>query len=75
MVYPNPFTDKIWVTNAEAVSRITIVNLIGQVVFSVEPADDDIVEITSKSMSNGVYLMVLYSNNGQKQIKKIVKNN
>ena len=75
MVYPNPFTDKIWVTNAEAVSRITIVNLIGQVVFSVEPAGDDIVEITSKSMSNGIYLMVMYSNNGQKQIKKIVKNN
>ncbi len=72
-VYPNPFTSSITLENVPSlVERIQVVDVVGNVVESVEnPASS--LELGA-SLSTGTYFIYLYSVNGV-QVEKVVKLN
>jgi hypothetical protein len=70
-VYPNPFSDNIIVSNAEGVNRVIITNLIGQVVMDM-PLNSD--KINTSNLSKGVYIVIFQGNNGERVVRKMVKN-
>lgn len=69
-VYPNPFSNFIEVSNEQHISRVVITNLIGQVVFD-EPMTQT--RLNTSNLSNGVYLVVFQTNNGERIVRKMVK--
>jgi hypothetical protein len=70
-VYPNPFNNEIRIANAENVSRITITNLIGQVVMDMPYRGET--TINTSDLNNGLYLVVFQSANGQRVVRKMIK--
>ncbi len=70
-VYPNPFTNEIRIANAENVTRITITNLIGQVVVDMPYRGET--TINTSNLNNGLYLVVFQSENGQRVVRKMIK--
>ena len=70
-VYPNPFSNEIFVRNAEGVNRVIITNLIGQVVMDM-PLNSE--TINTSNLSKGVYLVIFQGNNGERVVRKMVKN-
>ena len=68
--YPNPFRDEIRVSNASEVKRVVITNLIGQQVMDVRLADS---VIPTSSLPQGVYLVTFFGSNGERTVKKMVK--
>jgi hypothetical protein len=69
--YPNPFNNEIRIANAENVSRITITNLIGQVVMDMPYRGET--TINTSDLNNGLYLVVFQSANGQRVVRKMIK--
>lgn len=70
-VYPNPFNNEIRIANAENVARITITNLIGQVVMDMPYRGET--TINTSDLNNGLYLVVFQSANGQRVVRKMIK--
>ena len=68
--YPNPFRDEIRVSNASEVKRVVITNLIGQQVMDVRLADS---VIPTSSLPQGVYLVTFFGSNGERTVRKMVK--
>lgn len=68
VVYPNPFGDFIAIGNAGNVS-VSIYNALGQKIY----ADPEIERIDTSGFSSGLYLLEI-EKNGQKTIRKIIKN-
>jgi hypothetical protein len=71
-VYPNPFTNEIFVENAENVSRVVITNVIGQVVVDM-PVNSTSKTINTTNLNNGVYLVTFQANNGERLVRKMIK--
>jgi uncharacterized repeat protein (TIGR02543 family) len=72
-VYPNPFSNFITVANAEMVTRVVITNLIGQVVMDVNLTGSDKTTLLTGNLIRGIYLIVFQTENGEKVIRKMVK--
>jgi len=72
-VYPNPFSNFITVANAEMVTRVVITNLIGQVVMDINLTGTDKTTILTGNLIRGIYLIVFQAENGEKVIRKMVK--
>jgi hypothetical protein len=71
-VYPNPFNNFITLSNAEMVTRVVITNIIGQVVMDV-PMNGSQKTIDTNNLSNGIYLITFQANNGERVIRKMIK--
>ncbi|MDD2550218.1 MAG: Ig-like domain-containing protein [Bacteroidales bacterium] len=71
--YPNPFTSTLYVDNVENASRVTIINLIGQQVMSVNLTNTNRAEISTSNLPSGVYLVTIVNNQGQKAVRKMIK--
>ncbi len=69
--YPNPFTNNITITNAENVQRVVITNLVGQQVMNVSLNGET--EVNTAELSKGVYLITFVANNGDRLVKKMIK--
>jgi uncharacterized repeat protein (TIGR02543 family) len=72
-VYPNPFRNSITLENAKGVSRVVIVNLIGQKVLEIQLSGNDRITIPTTELVNGIYMMQFIGENGEKIIRKMVK--
>jgi M6 family metalloprotease-like protein len=72
-VYPNPFSGSINLENVDDVERVTLTNLIGQtiIVLNLKGTSQEI--IPTDKLSNGIYLITLHGINGQKLVRKIIK--
>lgn len=74
-LYPNPVKDKlnISITNVDlSGTTISIYNVSGQVVYSSKVISNDILEINTTNLSNGVYVVKMINNNNQ-YISKFIK--
>lgn len=74
-LYPNPFVDYISISNAESVDRITILNIIGEVVLKAQLASDQYHQIDVRSLCRGSYVILLDSKAGAQRVVKMVKAN
>jgi len=71
-LYPNPFNQIINIENADAINRIIIYNIIGNVVINkkVSSSPRHVIEIV---LPSGVYLFTLITNDGEKISKRMIK--
>jgi len=72
-VYPNPFSNSISLKNADKANRVVITNLIGQVLLDVKLNGSERETIKVEGLAVGVYLMNIYSENGDKVVYKMIK--
>ncbi len=72
MVYPNPVTDVLTISNKAQLSEVVIVNLLGQTVIS-QKAGADKVTVNTASLQNGTYILKVYTTEGGSASVKIVK--
>jgi len=69
-VYPNPFTDVINISDVSQVKSVSIIDLAGRVVKTVE-SPSSVLQLGD--LNHGMYLTVLYMKDGSKQIFKVIK--
>lgn len=69
--YPNPFSNQIYISNAELVARVDVLNVTGQTLISVKIDDENI--ISASALLNGVYLVKFTGKNGESVTRKMIK--
>jgi hypothetical protein len=71
VLYPNPFTNEINISNSSNVKSVQIMNATGQkakeVIFTGKP-------ISTGELSSGIYFVVIESITGEKVVHKMIKN-
>jgi len=72
-VYPNPMENRLTISNSENIQRIEIVNVVGRKVIVVENESMSTIKINTADIESGIYLLNLYSKDGSKTVKRIIK--
>jgi len=73
ILYPNPFSSSITLNNASGVSRLIVTNIIGQRVMDMQLPGSERITIPTDGLTKGVYLMVFEAGNGERMVKKMIK--
>ena len=70
VLYPNPFTNEIYISNPESVKSIEIRNIVGQKIkeFALQGKS-----IPTKELLNGVYFITLENFTGERSVYKMIK--
>ncbi len=63
-LYPNPAQDHVTVTSTQPMTRVTVTNYVGQVVYTSELFEATTVELNTSSYQTGVYLVKIDTDNG-----------
>lgn len=71
-VYPNPANSVFTVSSANAIDNITVVNALGQSVYTAAPGTNG-VSVDASTFAKGIYT-VLVSSNGQTTASKVAVN-
>lgn len=71
--YPNPFSHTLWLDNVQNARRVVVVNLIGQQVVNLELNGDSRVSLPTEKLPNGVYLLSIEGNDGERTVRKVIK--
>jgi hypothetical protein len=70
-VYPNPASDELTIkSNGDVISSISIVDVVGKVLFAVANLNSEIENIDISSFSAGIYFVNINNNLTKKIIKK-----
>jgi len=72
-VYPNPVRDILVVKNTTEIDRVVITNLSGQQMQHLNMAPTHKVNLNTAGLSNGFYIVTVYSNRQIVGVKKIMK--
>lgn len=72
MIYPNPANKEINVS-VENMTKVTVYNSIGQMVFA-QDASSDVMTISTESMTNGIYYVTIETSEGTTSTQKVVVN-
>ncbi len=72
-VFPNPFSSSITLNNASGVSRLIVTNIIGQQVMDMQLSGSERITIPTDGLTRGIYLMVFEAENGERVIRRMVK--
>ena len=72
MVYPNPVTDVLIISGETNVTKVNVVNLLGQSVISQEVNAEE-VSVNMASLNAGTYFVQVYAENGAMTSFKVVK--
>ncbi len=72
-IFPNPVNNILHIENINAVKRISIKNITGQIIRDFEMNGQNKVEITTKDMEQGCYIISFKGNNNYIEVKKIIK--
>lgn len=70
MVYPNPFSDVLNVSNIKDVRSMQITDVSGKVVRTFEKPST---QVNLRELSSGMYMVVLQMNDGSRQTIKVIK--
>jgi len=73
-VYPNPFTDQLYVVNAEQFDSFSICDILGKTLIQANLKKDETDVVNTGSLKNGMYFMKLSSEQKSK-VFKVVKQN
>lgn len=69
-VYPNPVADALTVSYNEAITQVTVINMLGQIVIS-QKANADKVEVDTSKLQNGSYILKVATVTGTATVKII----
>lgn len=70
-IFPNPFSNYINIDNPDVVKRVIITNIVGQVVMNKLINGNGTINTTE--LGNGLYLITIEAHNGERSIRKMVK--
>jgi uncharacterized repeat protein (TIGR03803 family) len=73
VVYPNPFTDRIYISNANQIAIVTLLDIAGQKVLEINGSHAQ--KINANHLKNGVYLMRVELKSGKIKEFKLTKIN
>jgi hypothetical protein len=71
-VYPNPTRDIVTVSNSNPITKVTVLNLLGQTVFE-QKVNAETVQVNLSNLAAGTYILQV-SNEGSSKSVKIIKN-
>jgi hypothetical protein len=71
--YPSPFSNGIWIDNAQEAAQVLVFNLIGQQVLNVNLTGDARTFINTNELQSGVYLVTIVNDKGERTVRKMVK--
>jgi predicted RNase H-like HicB family nuclease len=69
-VYPNPFSDHIYIDNAQFLTRVVISNIAGQRVIDIVNPER---EVRTPNLVSGVYVVTMFTKDGIAKTERIVK--
>jgi hypothetical protein len=69
-VYPNPFNNEINVNDGNGIKQVIITNIVGQNVMNVKMTQNT---INTSILPQGIYLVTFIGNNGERVVKKMIK--
>ncbi|MDD3892888.1 MAG: T9SS type A sorting domain-containing protein, partial [Bacteroidales bacterium] len=69
--YPNPFKNDIYITNAELVKRVIVLNIAGQRVLEINL--DGANKVNAQNIKPGIYIVKLIEHDGKTTIHKMIK--
>ena len=72
-IYPNPVTNEITINNAEQIQKITIWNMLGQVVKEEMLTGNHTATISTQNINPGLFFITIRNNEGIEVTKKILK--
>ncbi|MDX9769142.1 MAG: T9SS type A sorting domain-containing protein, partial [Tenuifilaceae bacterium] len=72
-VYPNPFSQTLWIDNVQNARSVVVVNLIGQQVVNMQLHGDSRVSIPTEKLPSGVYLISVEGQDGERTVRKVIK--
>ena len=70
-MYPNPANDNV-IISGENIKMIEIYNIVGARVYKNDYVNDDIININTGTLNNGLYLVRIMLNNGKSGVKRLV---
>lgn len=73
VLFPNPFSSRLFIKNAEELRKITLLNTMGQALWEQEVAGDQSIGINTAGLTKGVYFVQLHHINGAYSVQKIIK--
>ncbi|MGQ2982672.1 Ig-like domain-containing protein [Flavobacterium sp.] len=68
MVYPNPATDILTISNDNVINRITVTNLIGQTVLATAGGGNEL-KVNLSELQQGTYILNVYTEKGSAALK------
>lgn len=71
-LFPNPFNETLTITNLVDVKEITVSNVLGQRVMSINDVEET-VTISSSELENGVFIISIVDNNNNVRTERVVK--
>jgi hypothetical protein len=73
LVFPNPVKSTLYFENLQHVDRIVLSNMVGQQMIMTRNIAGERASMDVSSLTNGVYIVTIYDKDGNRSIKKIVK--
>jgi hypothetical protein len=70
-VYPNPFSNILYFSNAHEINKVRFVNIAGQIVSEIKLNSEE--NINTSRLPNGFYMIIIETFEGDRIIKKITK--
>jgi subtilisin family serine protease len=71
-VFPNPFRDFIAIESSSPIVRVTLISITGLIVS--ETQSESPIVLVNSSIPSGMYFLEIQHSNGQKSIKRVIKN-
>jgi len=62
-IYPNPVSNQLTLENVNDIQKVSIFNLVGQEVFSIENQESPIMNVNTSDFHKGMYFIVFYHDN------------
>ena len=72
-IFPNPFSTSITLNNIQGYSRLLITNIIGKTVRDIQITGYETTTIPTDDLNNGIYLLILQAEDGERVVRKMVK--
>lgn len=72
-VYPNPVEEKLHIRNVNAISSVSMVNIVGQEVLRVDNVYHHKAEIVTSALDRGIYILIVTDTSGESSSRKIIK--
>ena len=63
-LYPNPATDRVTVSSTTAIEQITVINYVGQVIFTQQLSGEQSITLNTGSYEPGVYVVRIDTESG-----------
>lgn len=73
IVFPNPFNLSFEVNNASSVSKLVVLNVVGQQVMDLHFSGQNKFTINASELHSGLYLLIFQSSTGERLVKKLIK--